>query len=83
MKEVIFELPEIDYALIHWPDNTYTPWVAAWHLNKKEMYWGQGHYFCTKKGAVEYLIETLRERYPVYFETKINELCDQLQRLVA
>ena len=74
MKEVVLRIPEIDYVLIHWPNNELTPWVAAWSYNEERKCWGQGHYFMTKENAINYLIEVLRERYPIYIESIIANL---------
>ena len=63
MKKVIFEIPEINYVLIHWKENTITPWVAAWVYDKETGNWAQGHYFREKKDALEYLANTYKERY--------------------
>lgn len=63
MKKIVLELHAIDYALIHWEENTLTPWVAAWApKTDPSLHWGQGHYFRTKRRAVEYLVETYKER---------------------
>ena len=74
MKEIILKIPEIDYVLVHWPENTCTPWVAAWAYRPERNSWGQGHYFTTKSDALEYLAEIYRERYPVYMEQRIREI---------
>lgn len=74
MKEIILEIPEIDYVLVHWPDNTCTPWVAAWAYRPDRDSWGQGHYFTTKSDALEYLAEVYKERYPVYLKRRIREI---------
>ena len=82
-KELILEIPEIDYVLIHWPDNVVTPWVAAWNFNKEKMCWGQGHYFCTKEDAVEYLAEVFRERYPAFIRKRTDEVINQLEKVLV
>ena len=74
MKTLVMEIPEIDYALIHWPDNRVTPWVAAWGYNRVSNSWCQGHYFSTKEDALDYIAETMRERYPVYLEKRISQI---------
>lgn len=74
MKTIILRIPEIDYVLIHWAENTLTPWVAAWAYNEDGGYWGQGHYFTNKADALEYLANTYKERYPVVLERKIAEI---------
>ena len=74
MKEIILRIPEIDYVLVHLPENTCTPWVAAWAYRPDRDSWGQGHYFTTKSDALEYLAEIYRERYPVYLEHRIREI---------
>ncbi len=74
MKEIIIEIPEIDYVLIHWPENTCTPWVAAWAYRPNRNSWGQGHYFMNKADALEYLVDIYKERYPVYMERRIREI---------
>lgn len=74
MKEIILRIPEIDYVLVHLPENTCTPWVAAWAYRPDRDSWGQGHYFTTKSDALEYLAEIYRERYPVYLERRIREI---------
>ena len=63
MKEIIMKIPEIDYVLVYWPENTYTPWVAAWCYNEERNSWGQGHYFQKKESAVEYLVEMFKKHY--------------------
>lgn len=72
MKKVIIKIPEIDYVLIHWEENSVTPWVAAWGYNENSGSWCQGHYFCTKEHALEYLADTYKERYSV--KHRINEI---------
>lgn len=72
MKKVVLRVPEIDYVLIHWPENDFTPWVAAWAYNDERKSWGQGHYFCTKESALEYLAATYKERYSV--KSRIKEI---------
>ena len=62
-RELIAVFPEIDYALVHLPNNTCTPYVAAWGFNGIDKCWCQGHYFRTKEGAKEHIIEVLKERY--------------------
>lgn len=74
MKTLVMEIPEIDYALIHWPDNKVTPWVAAWLYNKESNCWGQGHYFCKKEDALQYIADVMKERYPMYLEKRINQI---------
>lgn len=61
-KRVVLRLPEIDYVLIHWPNNVCTPWVAAWAYNEEKGYWGQGHYFTELAGAIKYLAKLLEEK---------------------
>ena len=73
MKKVVLRIPEIDYVLIHWEENTFTPWVAAW-CYYEDGTWGQGHYFCKKETALEYLAEMLRERGPAYLETRVRSI---------
>lgn len=74
MKKVIITLPEIDYVLIHWPNNVCTPWVAAWAYNEEGGYWGQGHYFTTSEGAIKYLKEKLDEKGLDPFDIFLNAL---------
>ena len=83
MKEIVLRIPEIEYVLVHWPENKYTPWVAAWAYNEEGGYWGQGHYFCEKKDALQYLCEVLEERYPAYMERRIKEIISRLMTLSA
>ena len=68
MKTVVLRIPEIDYNLVHWSENEYTPWVAAWGHNEEAGYWSQGHYFRTKYGALKYLESVLKEK------SKLDEL---------
>lgn len=66
-KRVILRIPEIDYVIVHWPNNVCTPWVAAWAYNEEGGYWGQGHYFTTSEGAIKYIREKLEEnKFDVY-----------------
>ena len=81
MKEIILEVPEINYVLVHWPDNTYTPWVAAWAYRPDRNSWGQGHYFTTKSDAIEYLAEVYEERCPAYVEH--GELKRRIREILA
>lgn len=74
MKEIVLEIPEINYVLVHWPENTCTPWVAAWAYRPDLNSWGQGHYFTTKADALEYLADVYKEHYPVYMERRIREI---------
>ena len=64
MKHVVISIPEIDYALVHWPENKVTPWVAAYGCDDRndEPVWCQGHYFTTKEGAVDYLVQKYKDR---------------------
>ena len=77
-KELVLLVPEIDYALVHLPDNTCTPWVAAWGFDNDENggHWGQGHYFMTKEAAQEYMVDVLKERWPIILKRKINKIMD-------
>lgn len=76
MKKIILRIPEIDYVLVHWPENSFTPWVAAWAYREDRGSWGQGHYFQTKESALMYLADTFRERFPHYMETRINQIME-------
>ena len=62
MKQVIIKLPEIDYVLVHWEENSVTPWVAAWAYNEDNGCWGQGHYFVELADAIKYLAKKLEEK---------------------
>ena len=73
-KKVVISLPEIDYVLVHWPNNVCTPWVAAWAYNEEGGYWGQGHYFTTCEGAMKYLKEKLDEKNLDPFNIFMNAL---------
>ena len=82
-KTVVLRIPEIDYVLVHWPNNKCTPWVAAYGYNEKEGYWCQGHYFTTKKGAIEYLKETLKEKLPICIERRFCEMDNLLREEIT
>ena len=61
-KEIKLNLSRIKYTLVFLPEATYTPWVAAFRYDKTDNTWGQGHYFTNKYDALEYLVETYKER---------------------
>lgn len=47
-KIVLQRFPEFNYAIVWFPENKYSPFVAVWHLNEDDpdnIYWSQGHYF--------------------------------------
>lgn len=45
-----------DYHILHNPDNPCTPYCAAYMYDKQTNEWGQGHYFITLSGALEYAV---------------------------
>ena len=61
-KQLIEKFPQINYALIHWPENKLTPWVAAWTYDEERDCWGQGHYFRTFEDASRYILDLLEEK---------------------
>ena len=63
-KTILATYSDIDYVLVFWPENTYTPFVAAWGYNPETETWRQGHYFCTIDGAVDYIRDKRETRLP-------------------
>ncbi len=51
---VLEKYPEIDYVLVYRPE-AYDKFVAAWHYDEETGSWGQGHYFQTLRGAMQYI----------------------------
>ncbi len=66
MKTVLERYPKIDYVIVHWPENTLTPWVAAWGYDEEKGSWCQGHYFCELKDAMKYILRKLGETKKIY-----------------
>lgn len=78
-KNLVYTFEEIDYALINWTDNTYTPWVAAWGYMPETGNWCQGHYFRTKEDAMCYIGFKYQERfYKATPREKIEDLKEGL-----
>lgn len=71
MKTVLERYPSIDYAIVHWPENELTPWVAAWGYDEEKGSWCQGHYFRELKDAMKYILRKLgvitEEKYVVTY----------------
>lgn len=82
MKEIVLNLPELNYILVHWPENTCTPWVAAWAYRPDRDSWGQGHYFTTKENAIDYLRSLVKDKYEdigaTWIADKLNEAINKV-----
>lgn len=73
-KELLFEIPELDCAIVFLPDNDYTPWVAAWAYDRETSSWGQEHYFSSFVELYESLKELAkRKKTRAYLESKVEE----------
>ena len=76
-KELLFEIPELDCAIVFLPDNDYTPWVAAWAYDRETSSWGQEHYFSSFVDLYEYLKELAKGKKKVrvlsYLNAKVEE----------
>ena len=61
--EILERYDDINYVLIRIKDATYQPYVACWMFDNNDYSWSQGHYFCNKVDAIEYLKEIYNRRY--------------------
>ena len=59
---VLERYPVINYAIVLRENACYQPYVATWWLNEDDpddIYWSQGHYFCTLWEAHKYISDLL------------------------